>query len=495
MASRTGKTTIKNPDDLQRFKSNLHEKTEIDNLKESYKFYYHLRDNSLTNFEDRQQKKDKTPVDENYLQRTMAQILTLETELTNIWTKMEEISKKQALIDDDIIVVPTFGRNTKIDFQGVQGLLSFDPSQATPTLYQVWESICEFTKNCDLTESAMKTIISQKLKNEAFDIYMLYKEYPVADIIKLLKDRFGSFPTLFDYEAQMDSFKRKPGETITTAMARYEMILKNLHRQQPQDEIKRIIERDCKSMVKKIALPEAKLYLEREEHKEKINGRIFSYQQRLNFIILEEQLYNRQKTGNIPAINTVEIRPDLDRYTPDDHQDDQESDSYTLTNTPEDYTPGYVQKPTCHTPDLDGEPEYHTSPDEYQDHPEYSPDNHNYNLNPGHYTPGYYQEPNCHTPDFDQEYNDAQNSKQYTPPILEPIEEQEHTPVEYPTIINNVYITQSTEQDNKDREEDKHEQEEEEDTPIPFMGAMKIRDSEDAFDESNHKLLDEIGKA
>ena len=363
-------TQLKHPDDLKRFKSNSSEKTEIDELKEKYKVYFYLRNSTSNTFELIQKKPNKTQDDENIIQRTLAQLLNLEADLTDIWNKMEEINKKQSFEDDENITIPEFGKNSNIDFYGVQGLLTFDPTQSTPTLFQAWESISQFVTNCNLTEKAMKTILSQKLKNEAFDIYMLYKEQPIHKIIYLLKDRFGSFPTIYDFETQYENFKRKPGETITTSMARYEMILKNLHRRQPPEEIRQIIERDCKSMVKRIALPEAKAQLDRDEQKAKINGRIFSYKDRLNKVLLEEQLYHRQKTGNIPSINTAQIQPDIPGYTKNSDIEkivmglntiaieQQEYQSYSPlhenTQDPDQYTPDF-------TPDYDQEyPDLHT---------------------------------------------------------------------------------------------------------------------------------------
>ena len=449
---------VHQPEELEKFKSPVtNETTDIDRLKDKYKNYFYIRNLTLNSLE-QINKKEQSEANKKCLQRTMAQLLNLETDLIDIWNKLEDIRKKQSLMDDDIINVPQFGTNTKIDFTGVQGLLAYDPTQATPTLYQVWESICEFTKNCSLTEKSMKTILSQKLKHEALDIYMLYKDYPVHKIIKFLKDRFGSFPTLETFEAEYDAFKRGPGESITTAMARYERILRQLHRQQTPEEIKQIIERDCKSMVKKIALPEAKAQLDREEMKAKTNGRIFSYKDRLNKILLEEQLLFRQKRG-IPSVNLAQIKPDIENLTlalntliqhPDEHPNDGQT---TPTNEYPVEHPRYNYDTNCHTPD---EYDQGTPTDNYPDlHP-------HYDLEEPIYENAQDPEEPFHDEEYDQHAHDPDIPPHHLPDHYQ-LEPEQNQPI---NVINNFYISKldSEEQEAEDNEEVKSEEDLEEET-------------------------------
>ena len=335
---------IKSPDELKKFKSSPHEITEIDILKNQYRILHVDRTTQLNQLDLLENKKDNSDKEKNAVKRSMARVLTLETELTDIWQRLEELTKRKSMIDDDIITIPEFGKNSEIDFHGVQGIPTFDPKSSSPTLYQVWEQICEFSTNFELTEKAIKTIMSQKLQHEALDLFMLFKDRPLRNIMQHLKNRFGSFPSMLDYEVEYESFTRRKGEDISTAMARFEMILRKLHQQQSPKEIKQVIERDCKTMVKKIALPEARKQLDREEEKAKIKGCFFSYKDRLDTVLLEENLIMRQKT--MPTINlgVIEDQPDYDveentpskeyheyenNYTPpEDEYIEQQSDPY-----------------------------------------------------------------------------------------------------------------------------------------------------------------------
>ena len=284
---------INSPEDLSQFKSLPNETTEIDTLKNKYHILHIDRQNQLDMI-DILDKEDKTEMEIKVFKRCQTRLIKVESELRDIWQRLEELTKRKPMVDD-IILIPTFGKNSRIDFHGVQGIPTFDPNNPTPTLYQVWELICEFSTNSGLTEKAIKTILSQKLKHEAFDMYMLFKDRSLKNIIEHLKNRFGSFPTIYDYEEQYESFNRRKGEDISTAMARFEMILRKVYHQQSPDEIKKIIERDCKTMVKKIALPEARKQLDREEQKAKLKGCLYTYIDRLHTVILEEELLGRQK--------------------------------------------------------------------------------------------------------------------------------------------------------------------------------------------------------
>ena len=348
---------IKRPEELKKFKSDPHETTEIDILKNRYYFLHIERNSQLSQLDLLENKKDKTEMEIKVFKRATKRLIKVESELTDIWQRLEELTKRKS-IEDDTIHMPKFGKNSDIDFTGVQGIPTFDPKSPSPTLYQVWELICEFSTNFGLTEKAMKTILSQKLKHEALDLFMLFKNYPLSKIITCLKNRFGSFPTLFDYEAEYESFKRRKEEDISTAMARFETILRKLHQQQSPEEIKQIIERDCKAMVKKCALPEARAQLEREEEKAKIKGCFFSYKDRLDTVLLEENLIRRKRT---PTINMGVIEDYEEEYrTPEEYQEEH----YQEQNYEEDRSPVEYNHEAQYSPVM----EYQTAhPYQYND--------------------------------------------------------------------------------------------------------------------------------
>ena len=145
-------------------------------------------------------------------------------------------------------------------------------------------------------------ILAHKLLGPAFDIFEINKENNVETIIKQLSDRYGSFPTKLDFEEQMNTFKREPTESIKACMNRFEYIVKKLYQNDP--DCKQIVEMQCNEMIRKLAIPEAKRFLDRAIMQAKSLGQELNYLGKLNIIHREEELLKRNRTPEVNSLQT-----------------------------------------------------------------------------------------------------------------------------------------------------------------------------------------------
>ena len=167
------------------------------------------------------------------------------------------------------------------------------------------------------------------------------KDEPIEDIIRQLRDRFGSFPSKSDFEEQLTSFTRQQNEPIKSCMNRYQYIIKNLYKNDPN--INNIIERSCSEKVKKVAHPDARIHLERAEkqHCSKLD-----YKSRLQIIHREEELLRQNGTPVPPKINQLYASDEYFESEDEDSESDSDQDEF-IHDIPD--IPDIPDNPDIHT--------------------------------------------------------------------------------------------------------------------------------------------------
>ena len=170
-----------------------------------------------------------------------------------------------------------------------------------------------------LSKEATKYILACKLERDAFEIFDMNKNEPIEDIIRQLRERFGSFPSKSDYEEQHTSFARQNNEPIKSCMNRYQYIIKNLYKNDPN--INNIIEELCSEKVKKVAHPDARIHLERAEQQHSK----LDYKSRLQIIHREEDLLRQNGISVPPKIN--QLYANNEEFESEDEDSESEPDS------------------------------------------------------------------------------------------------------------------------------------------------------------------------
>ena len=161
----------------------------------------------------------------------------------------------------------------------------------------------------NLSEKGFRTVLVAKLKGKALTTYLMTKDKPIKDIIILLKDQFGSFPTKETLEQDYNNFSREHDESIKGAISRFHFIIKNLYKDLSHEEIESITNRETLLMIKRIVKPEILTTLEREISRAREIGSPLEYDAMLEIAHNEELLLRKQlkKTANKYGRNTMVI--------------------------------------------------------------------------------------------------------------------------------------------------------------------------------------------
>ena len=252
--------------------------------------------------------------EQNY-DEIISAIVNTDQQLKNILKDLMKLKQNQKHFENDsYIETPTFGINDKINMKDLQALPTFDGENNGVLLYHFWQKMIQFIETQKISEKATKMILAYKLLGPAFDIFEINKENNVETIIKQLSDRYGSFPTKLEFEEQMNTFKRTPTESIKACLNRFEYILKKLYQNEP--DFKQILEMKCNEMIRKLAIPETRPFLDRAIMQAKSHGQELKYLGKLNIIHREEELLKRNKTPEVNSLQT-ELYDDFE-YTSED---------------------------------------------------------------------------------------------------------------------------------------------------------------------------------
>ena len=301
------------PEELEKYHSKIdHQHARIEQIKGTYESMYHARTNTLQIQTDYNLKKEKNSDEMTQAKRLETCILDLETRMRQILTELKTIKQKQCKLDEDFIAVPSYGTNDTPDFIALNSIPCFDPDEPSNNLFEVWQLIREFAQSFNLSEKGIKTCLAAKLKGEALKTYLRLRTNSIRKILRLLKENYGSFPSIAQYEEEYNNFRRKSNEPITSAMSRFKHILMNLCRDEPKQFRHQTLAREGTRMLKMIAMPEALSMLEREEKKSDNTGTTMTFRAKLKLIQEEERILKKQqeklekpKTKKIPQTNHI----------------------------------------------------------------------------------------------------------------------------------------------------------------------------------------------
>ena len=295
----------------------------INELKKEYKTIFQARSNMLQMLywiSSKDMSKDNDAIEQ--VKKLIVDLRDFDHQLSDIYKEMKKIQERQLLLDVKI-KLPKFGKVKAVPWDAISCLPFFDPQQEKPKLYCVWQILTNFAESQELSENAFKQILRSCMRGEALEIYIDFRDEPVSKIIRVLKERFGSFPSRSDFEMQKENFKRMPNEPLACAMSRYENILTELYGHLPPEELNTLKETNCQSMVKQIATANARKELHRSETMAQLDGIYeYSYKERLNKLSFEEKLIdqlekesNSQRPGFVNTLSIGHQPTNIDKQT------------------------------------------------------------------------------------------------------------------------------------------------------------------------------------
>ena len=137
--------------------------------------------------------------------------------------------------------MPTFGTNDRYDIEVVALTTpSFGHGNDKLSLEEFWNKVCSLTENENLSEKAVKNLLSCLLSGEAYQAYHDNKSKSLQEILQVLIDRFGDIQTIEDKLQSLQNISRQPGEKLAGVMRRVSALIdKTKHMVEPSEQLMR----------------------------------------------------------------------------------------------------------------------------------------------------------------------------------------------------------------------------------------------------------------
>ena len=157
--------------------------------------------------------------------------LTYQKDLENkLELELQKISSRRSDIYPAFTMPERYGRKGTYDYRRIEGIPMFSPADKHTRLSHTWEmiKINALAPENDWSKECMKSILHNRLKGEAIDYYMEYKDYPLEDLIVILGKRFEQHKKKSDFEDDFEKFARSPKESLLTCITRLEYIIRRM---------------------------------------------------------------------------------------------------------------------------------------------------------------------------------------------------------------------------------------------------------------------------
>ena len=161
-------------------------------------------------------------------------MLRLEKEITAL--------KDRKLFNSITIQIPKYGTVCTIDPSKLSILPSVTSNGSTKVA-RLWQRFVHLIEAFNLSEETAKDCFATKLNDEPADIFELYSDKPLVEIIDHMVKQFDSPPNRSSYLQEIKNFTRKENESITQAMTRLKSLL------QGAEQFKNIMEESSNEQI------------------------------------------------------------------------------------------------------------------------------------------------------------------------------------------------------------------------------------------------------
>ena len=147
----------------------------------------------------------------------------LQQQKADIENQLRKIAGKKSDIFHHFRLPKRYGKNSSIKCADTLKMVpQFDPDKAGK-LSATWESLLitgEDKNGLDLSETGYKLALTLRLKGEALDYVLTYKEKSLQELMEILESRFEKKLHKADWIQNIKSFNKEKDESMISAIQR-----------------------------------------------------------------------------------------------------------------------------------------------------------------------------------------------------------------------------------------------------------------------------------
>ena len=182
-----------------------------------------------------QEQKDDIP---QKLQTVNNKITEIEKLIKDMDAKLEQISKLKQQNTDHLEPIK-LGKTDKINVEEANSYLpnfNGNEKEDSVSFAEFHRKLTTYSEVNDLSEIAIKSLLSCKLQGPAHTEYFEHREKSLKDILQVLFDRFGTAITIADKIRMLETIKRHKKESIASVMNRVEVLIDKTKNQSQKDD-------------------------------------------------------------------------------------------------------------------------------------------------------------------------------------------------------------------------------------------------------------------
>ena len=171
---------------------------------------------------------------------------------------------------------------------------------------EVIKKLVNHSDEANWGEGNFRTALGKVLAGDHFETFDTHQNKPVHEILEILARTYASGQTMPERQSRLDSFRRKDGETITQAMARYETLLTKVEIAYPVLRRKAIKEAKMENTLESICSKEALITIRKKKQQALQRGTHLEFEDILK-IATDNELnngYHHSAVTAYPAITT-----------------------------------------------------------------------------------------------------------------------------------------------------------------------------------------------
>ena len=168
--------------------------------------------------------KEYTPRIGEHLKEMAKSITFLKRREEELETQLRKIAERKSDIFHTLRMPKRYGKFSNIKCsQTLRMVPEFDPNKPRDRFSTTWESLLitgEDENGLDLSETGYKLALTLRLKGEASDYVLTYKDKPLPELIGILEARFEKRQYKSDWIQKLKTFTKQEGESMITMIER-----------------------------------------------------------------------------------------------------------------------------------------------------------------------------------------------------------------------------------------------------------------------------------
>jgi hypothetical protein len=186
----------------------------------------------------------KTPQIEKVLKELELELKYQKDQENELEQELQKISSRRSDIYPAFTMPKRYGRKGTYEYERIEGIPIFNPDDKNTRLSHTWALIksMALAPENDWSKECIKTVLYNRLKGEAVDYFIEYKDSPLEDLIIILSKRFEVHRKKSDFEDEFERFQKSPKETLLACITRLQYIIRRMLCDNTTEE-KRIMEK------------------------------------------------------------------------------------------------------------------------------------------------------------------------------------------------------------------------------------------------------------